>query len=106
MDLHSYSSDAVMIQDYAQQMTTIITPANATDPNGSCTVGIAHVTAHGSGCTTLAAARLCGELHNTRSWSASMQSCKVMIEAEKEVASPALWLSQLASSAAVEEFHP
>ena len=38
VDLHSYSSDAVMIQDYAQQKTTIITPANATDPNGSCTV--------------------------------------------------------------------
>ena len=38
MDLHSYNSDSVMIQDYAQKTTTIITPANSTDPNGSCTV--------------------------------------------------------------------
>ena len=41
VDLHSYNSDAVMIQDYAQQKTTIITPANSTDPNGSCTVSAA-----------------------------------------------------------------
>ena len=38
VDLHSYDSDAVMIQDYGQQKTTIVTPANSTDPNGSCTV--------------------------------------------------------------------
>jgi len=38
VDLHSYSFDEVMIQDYALKKTTIITPANSTDPNGSCTV--------------------------------------------------------------------
>ena len=38
VDLHSYDSEIVMLQDYSAKKTTIIYPANSTYPQGMCQV--------------------------------------------------------------------
>lgn len=38
VDLHSYDSEIVMLQDYSAKKTTIIYPANSTYPQGVCRV--------------------------------------------------------------------
>lgn len=38
VDLHSYDSEIVMLQDYSAKKTTIIYPANSTYPQGVCQV--------------------------------------------------------------------
>jgi hypothetical protein len=38
VDLHSYDSEIVMVQDYGTKKTTIIYPANTTYPQGVCQV--------------------------------------------------------------------
>lgn len=38
VDLHSYDSDIIMVQDYGAKKTTIIYPANTTYPQGFCQV--------------------------------------------------------------------